>query len=376
MIWFWLVLPVAIPLFNTIANLFTWPSGKKGLKSSLKISVLIPARNEAKNIESCIEAAAQSQHPIDEIIVYNDGSTDGTGAILNRLKEQHPLLKVIEGTPLPRGWVGKPHACHQLANSARGDLLLFIDADTQLTAEGLSRIVNLLRHKGLDGQKTDIVSAMPHQAQHQFIEQLMMPMFHLTCYAWLPLIFTRWFQFPSMLAAVGQVMAIRRNCYANIGGFESVKGDIVDDLAICRLAKKMGHRVLFADGREIATCRMYTSADELWKGFSKNIYQAIGGSPLALLVLIVIHVLCFILPYPALIFGVVENNALLLPAMVGVVLNLLLRVVIGQRHQHTALSIVLHPLAVIGMIFISLNSFRWSHKGTILWRDRVYGGET
>ena len=138
----------------------------------------------------------------------------------------------------------------------------------------------------------------------------------------------------------------------------------------------MGHRVLFADGREIATCRMYTSADELWKGFSKNIYQAIGGSPLALLVLIVIHVLCFILPYPALIFGVVENNALLLPAMVGVVLNLVLRVVIGQRHQHTALSIVLHPLAVIGMIFISLNSFRWSHKGTILLRDRVYGGET
>ncbi|MEC8278400.1 MAG: glycosyltransferase family 2 protein, partial [Myxococcota bacterium] len=174
MIWFWLVLPVAIPLFNTIANLFTWPSGKKGLKSSLKISVLIPARNEAKNIESCIEAAAQSQHPIDEIIVYNDGSTDGTGEILNRLKEQHPLLKVIEGTPLPRGWVGKPHACHQLANSARGDLLLFIDADTQLTAEGLSRIVNLLRHKGLDGQKTDIVSAMPHQVQLQFIEQLMM----------------------------------------------------------------------------------------------------------------------------------------------------------------------------------------------------------
>ena len=376
MIWLWLVLPAVIPFVNTIANLLTWPSGTKGLTSSLKVSVLIPARNEARNIESCVEAAMNSQHPIEEVIVYNDGSTDTTGQILSRLSARHSRLRVIDGSPLPRGWVGKPHACHRLAEAATGDLLLFVDADTQLTTDGLNRIVNLLRNQGLDGQKTDIVSAMPHQVQKHFIERLMMPMLHLTYYAWLPLIFTRWFQFPSMLAANGQVMAIRKNCYSDIGGFEAVKSDIVDDMAICRRAKIMGHRVLFADGRHIASCRMYASGDELWKGFSKNIYQGIGGAPSALVLLIVIHLLCFILPYAALMVAAIEHSDWLTPAAVGVLLNLALRVLIGLRHQHTLLSIALHPLAVLGMICISLNSFRWSQNGTIFWRDRVYGGES
>ena len=179
-----------------------------------------------------------------------------------------------------------------------------------------------------------------------------------------------------MLAANGQVMAIRKNCYSDIGGFESVKNDIVDDMAICRRAKIMGHRVLFADGRHIASCRMYASGDELWKGFSKNIYQGIGGAPSALVLLIVIHLLCFIWPYAALMLAAIEHSDWLTPAAVGVLLNLALRVLIGLRHQHTLLSIALHPLAVLGMIFISLNSFRWSQNGTIFWRDRVYGGES
>ena len=376
MIWLWLIVPVLIPFINTITNLFSWPSGPKGLPSSLKVSVLIPARNEALNIESCIDAVSSNQHPIHEILVYDDSSTDGTGDILQRLQKKYAALRVIEGPPLPPGWVGKPHACHQLAHAASGDLFLFVDADTRLTPDGISRIVNLLRHKGLDGQNTDILSAMPHQEQLTLIEKVMMPMLHLTYYAWLPLIFTRWFQFPSMLAANGQVMAIRRSCYSKIGGFEAVKNNIVDDMAICRRAKQLGHRVLFADGRHIAKCRMYTSGQELWKGFSKNIYQGIGGVPAALLILIVVHLLCFILPYAATAFGLFGHPEYLAPGLLGIFLNFGLRILIGQRHQHTWFAIVLHPVAVFGMICIALNSFRWSQNGTIFWRDRVYGGES
>lgn len=357
--------PVAVALIMAVINLFTWPRGRTSAVSSGAVSVLIPARNEQASIGAVVDAVLAQEHPLLELIVYDDGSTDATPELL-AARQTDPRLRVVRGVPLPDGWVGKPHACHQLAARARGELLLFIDADVVLDPHGVGRVVALL-----EGYRAQVLTAVPAQATGSFVERLVLPLLHLTYVAWLPLLLVHRSHDPRFLAANGQILAVRRTTYDAIGGFAAVRTEVVDDMAFCRAAKRGHHRVLFADGSTLGRCRMYGSAGEVWRGFSKNLYEGLGENPAALLGVIVLYSWAFVLPYVALAAAPLLPW-LLWPAVVAVGLNLALRGLLAARYGHPWISVVLHPVAIVILLAIALNSWRWARRDTIAWAGRVY----
>jgi hypothetical protein len=266
--------------------------------------------------------------------------------------------------------VGKPHACHQLARLARGDLLVFVDADVVLDPDALGRVIALLDRYG-----AEVLTAVPGQVTGSFVERLVLPLLHLTYVAWLPLALIHGTHDPRFLAANGQILAVSRGTFDAIGGFEAVRAEVVDDMAFCRNAKRARRRVLFADGARLGRCRMYGSASEVWKGFSKNLYEGLGESPLLLAVVLVLYFSAFILPYLLLPAALVAP-ALLGPALLGVGLNLALRGLLVLRFRHPIDSALLHPVGVAVLLAIAVNSWRWARSGTIEWAGRVYAARS
>ena len=356
-----------IPLAITSLNLLSWTRGDLRVGRKRTISVLIPARNEAKNIGACLDALAISETAIEEIIVYNDGSTDRTGEILEEYQQRLDNLRVLAGVPLPDGWVGKPHACHRLAEAANSEVLIFMDADVQMTPQGATRLLSLL--------KTDksVATAVPRQETGSLGEKLIIPLLHLTYTSWLPLRLVEWTSDPRMVAANGQLFAMSAAEYDRLGGFAAVRHEIVDDVAFCRHAKRNQSRVVFADGYTIARCRMYRSTRDIWQGFSKNIYEGIGGSPFALLGVISLYSLAFVLPYLLLPWAIVfGTEASQLAAAFAVAANLLTRSLLALRYNHSLVSVVAHPGAVVFLLAIACNSYRWARADKLFWAGRSY----
>lgn len=363
-------LAAAIALFalaNTALNAWTWPRGRPGVRFPGRVSVLVPARDEAAHITACVAAIARSEPPVDEILVYDDGSTDGTGAVLADIAKHEPRLRILTGDGLPEGWVGKPHATHRLALAATGDWLVYVDADVRLERDGIGRLASLAHDLG-----GDVITAVPRQIMGGAVEQALMPLLAVTYVSWLPLFLVHRTLDPRFLAANGQVLAVRRATYEAIGGFRAVRRAVVDDMAFCRLAKERGHTVVFADGTPIARCRMYGSAGEVWRGFSKNLFEGLGERTGALVAAMALYALAFVVPWVALAAGVLTGGALLGAGLVGVGANVAQRAVLAVRHGHPAWSIAVHPLAVLVLLAIAVNSWRWTRRGAVAWRGRTY----
>ncbi len=388
--WLLLAFPL-VPLVITCINLASWrrgtaqpnQNGESPLLTSSplltnppRVSVLIPARNEASNIEAAVRSALASQAPsgaklASEVLVYDDGSTDETALLVGALSKQDPRVRLIQGVPLSPGWIGKPHACQGLFEQAQAEILLFMDADVRLEPNGLARMLSLMSAPA-SGR---VISAVPRQVVGSFMERLVMPLLILTYTAWLPLRLIEIGRSKKTVAANGQLMLMRREDCRTLGGFKAVRNEIVDDVAFCRHAKANGLRVVFGDGTHMASCRMYNSASEVWRGFSKNLYEGLGN-PLVLVSVIALHLACFIAPYGALLYLSLgsTSGALWLPAMLGVAANVLLRLCLAIRFRQPWEGVVLHPIAVLTLCALALNSYVWAARGRIEWAGRSYAG--
>ncbi len=350
MSWLLAWLPL-IPLGVTIANLAAWrPTSRRG--AIPRASALVPARNEEGTIEACVRGLLAE--PFEEVIVLDDGSTDRTSSILAAMSD--PRLRVLRGGRLPSGWVGKPHACHRLAEAAMGDLLVFVDADVQLRPGALALIEG--------ARRGDVVSLLPEQRVGSFGEALILPLLHLTYTGFLFLPWVGSVRDPRVLAANGQVLAVTRSAYDAVGGFAAVRAEIVDDMAFCRAAKVAGFRVDFVDGGPAAVCRMYRSGSDAWAGFSKNLLEGVGSVP-ALAAVVSLYAGCFLLPWVLLPWVPV-------PAMVGIGANLLQRSLLAWRFGHPPYVVLLHPLSILAFLAIAVRSWWWSRTHAIRWRGRVY----
>jgi chlorobactene glucosyltransferase len=372
-IWLYLLIAAApaLALGVTTFNLFVWPRGRAGGDLESSVSVLIPARDEEATIGACVRSVFAADHDVEEVIVYDDGSSDRTPRILETLAERFPRLRVVRGRSLPSGWVGKPHACHHLACSASGDVLVFLDADTRLREGGLSRLLSLLAGR----PEVGLASVVPRQEMPGAVPRLVMPLLHLTYTSWLPLSLIWRSDNPRFLAVNGQTMALRREALDDVGGFEAVCDAIVDDMALARALKEAGHGVVFGDGHHVATCRMYDSGAELWRGFSKNLYEGIGATGPALAAVVVLYLWAFVAPYAAagLAWGL-GAAALWGPALAGIGANLVLRGLLAARFRHPVDSALLHPLGVLVVVAIAANSWRWHRREAIHWAGRTYAG--
>ena len=312
---------LAIVLSVTLCNAATAPMLKKsvGLQSCPRVSVLIPARNEEANVEECIKGLLSQNYDTFKIHVLNDQSTDSTGAIIEEIGEQHPEVQAIHGKPLPTGWSGKNWACHQLSQYADGEILIFTDADNRPEPNAIANTVAYMQKLELG-----LLSAFPEKVTGTLAEKLVVPVVDMFVYAGLPLWLTYFSRFPSLAAASGLWMAFTREAYQLIGGHQAVSNQIVEDVELSRLAKKSGIKILTTAGTRAVSCRMYQSFNEVWNGFSKNLFGLVGYKRIPFFILMLgLFTMC-VLPYITVWFPPLRGLAI-----VAIVMNIVMRMVLA-----------------------------------------------
>lgn len=354
---------LAVILAVALFNAFTAPMLKTRLPlpSQPPVSVLVPARNEERNIADCLQGLIVQDYRDVEIIVLNDNSTDRTAEIVQQFAALDPRVKLLEGQPLPEGWTGKNWACHQLSQAANGDIFIFTDADNRHAPVALANTVAWMQklHLGL-------FSALPQQITVTLAEKLVIPVVDLFVYAFLPLLLTYYARPPSLAAANGQWIVFTRAAYGHIGGHRQVRDKIVEDVELSRLAKRKGIKILTSPGTGVVFGRMYNSLQETWEGFSKNLFGLMGYKTIPFFVIILLLLAICVLPY-----CLVWLSPLWKLAASAIVLNLLLRLILVCKYKHPIFtSVVLHPLSILVTITIALNSFRWYRRGKAFWKGR------
>jgi chlorobactene glucosyltransferase len=326
------------------------------------VSAIVPARNEEATIVNAVESLA-AQPEISQIIVVNDQSTDGTAAKLKELSSQFPQLRVLETKELPGGWVGKNHAVWLGAAQAKGDWLLFTDAD------GV-HLPGSTAHALADAAKSEagLVSYSPEQETRTWWEKSL-----------IPFVYTRLahqYSYDEVnhpdspaAAASGQYLLIRRDVYQRIGGHAAVAGEVLEDVALARLVKRAGVRLHFASGAGIMRVRMYRTFGAMWQGWTKNLYPLMGGTPRAVgreIFRVVPWIPLLVLPLVVvhLIFGAL-GLALLAGRHAAYAADL-------RRNRFPGALAIYYLLAVALYTATLLNSESRYAKGNVQWKGREY----
>jgi hypothetical protein len=330
------------------------------------VSVLLPVRDEAQRVGPCVRALLASRDVHYELLILDDGSTDSTAEVVRRTAGSDLRVRVLQGTPLPPGWLGKPHACQQLADDAAGDVLVFVDADVVLRPDGLSRSLALLDDAGLD-----LVSPYPRQLVATAAERLVQPLLQWSWLTFLPLRLAERSASPALCAANGQLLACRAEAYRAAGGHTGVRAEVVEDVALARRFKAQGYRATVADGTDIATCRMYWGWPELRDGYTKSLWAAFGSTPGAVGATALLAWL-YLLPPAAAVTGVVRRrSALTRMGVAGYVAGVAGRMVTAARTGGRLTDAPAHPASVAAMAWLTARSLRHHRAGTTTWKGRV-----
>ena len=336
-----------------------------------KVSVLIPARNEEENIGPCIASLVEQEYPNYEILILDDNSNDATAAIVQKWQRDDGLVRYLKGGELPSGWVGKNYACHQLSRAAQGDLLLFVDADTRLSREGIARCVAALEHF-----QADLLTVLPNEIMKNFWEKTLLPLLHFNLLCFLPIPFVSGLRDHRFAMANGQFMLFRRKAYDAVGGHQAVKDVLVEDVWLSRRIKRNGLRLRILDGSSEVSCRMYSSFRGIWEGFSKNLFAGFRFSLVAIFGVILFNFATSVFPFmsmAAICLGWMPGNLLsVVTAQIAVVLGI--RILLAARFKMSYIATLLHPLAVSIVIGMVVNSARWILvAGGAQWKGRAYG---
>jgi chlorobactene glucosyltransferase len=344
------------------------------------VSILVPARNEALNIEACVRSLLAQEYPNWELLALDDHSEDETGAIIRVLgvSETGERARLLSGAALPAGWTGKNWACYQLAQQARGRFLFFTDADTTHAPGTVRAAVDYALRT-----RADLVSAWPRQVTETWSEKLIIPMIVLggmTLYPhWLVILLQR-FPMLSVLipqkirgalgAANGQFMFFTREGYDRIGGHAALRDHMVEDVMLGRAVaarSREGMRLCNCESLAFSTCRMYRSFNEVWEGFTKNLRSAFED-PVGFLIIGTMQFCCFLLPCLLLFLPVAGKGWI----VAQVALIYLIRLILTVRFRTSWLGMVLHPIGFALALAIGGNSWRKSARGGVTWKGRTY----
>ena len=242
-----------------------------------RVAILLPVRNEAARVQPCLSSVLTQTRVRDlRIVVLDDGSTDATRDLVQRIAGDDPRVSLRRGADLPAGWWGKPWACQQLADAVTGvdspTVLVFVDADVQLAPTAVASAVTMLRWAGLD-----LVSPYPRQVAVSAVERLVQPLLQWSFLTMLPLRVAERSPRPSLAAANGQFLVVDAAAYRRAGGHAAVRADMLEDVALLRAVKRSGGRGGVVDGTRLASCRMYDGAAVLRAGYAKSLWSAFGG---------------------------------------------------------------------------------------------------
>ncbi len=377
-----------------------------------RITVLLPARDEAARIGPCLDGLLAQDHPAMRVLILDDGSTDGTERAVAAHVGHDPRFRVLDGgdDPLPEGWLGKPWACQRLAEAALAgeppgpapqgagpqgaapqgaglpettqphpspptestaagpdgpapDLLVFLDADVVLAPGALTRIAALMADSGLD-----LASPYPRQLALTPAERLVQPLLQWSWLTTLPLPLAERSPRPSLTAANGQVLAITPAMHSRIGGHGAVRAEVLEDIGLARAVKAAGGRATVTDGTDLATCRMYTSAGELVDGYTKSLWAAFGspgGSAGATGLL----TFAYVLPAAAAVAAPTGRTRAIGAA--GYAAGVAGRVLVARRTGGRPLDGLAHPASILALDALTGLSWRRHRRGELAWKGRA-----
>jgi chlorobactene glucosyltransferase len=351
-----------LALVHTILNLRLVERLNAGAipASTPLVSIVVPARNEAHIIDASVRAFLAQQYPNIEVVVVNDRSTDATGELLRRIDD--PRLTVVDGVDTPEGWLGKPWALQQGAMHAKGELLLFVDADVIYAPAAVRAAVADLESSG-----AAMVAVLPHFEMVTFAEHVGMPMLPFFAFTMIPIWFSNRSRSVRLGLGAGSGNLIRRDGFDSIGGFEALKDAVIDDVALAHLARRHGLRTRAVLADELLTVRMYHSAGAIVDGFTKNAFFAMGRSYVKGSLLVVLTFIVHLLPYPLALTG---DWA----AIASIAILTAIRVMIFRSARYPLWNaLLLHPLMAVMWIYIFLRAM-WitGVRRELRWRGRTY----
>ena len=350
-------------------------TGANAADSPLLVSIIVPARNEARNIERCMRSILTTTWPRMELFVVDDHSTDGTGEIARGIAAGDARVTIIDAPPLPDGWFGKQWACHTAMQRAKGSILLFTDADTAHGPELLARGIRAMRER-----RADMLSVMGIQELGTFWERLVMPQLFV-------FLITRFgnsetmsrSRNPMSKIANGQFFLVTRAAYTKAGGHEAVRSHVAEDLRIAQKVCRTGASVQFVEGLDYLSTRMYAGLRELIRGWGKNVYAAgrdtvrLGPVGQALLrVVFPLPPLWYMAPtlLGALALAGVLPIAVLWWAATCYAVSTLFWIAIGTQARIAFWYAFLHPLGGL-MMFVLFVRAAW-RGSRVEWKGREY----
>jgi len=345
-----------ISLINLLTSNYL-PEGEPDKKPLL--SILIPARNEEKSLPLLLEDLKQVTFPKIEIIVCDDNSTDNTPGFLKSSSKEMPGLRYFGGQELPAGWLGKNFACHQLAQQAKGDFFLFLDADVRVSEVMPAKAIQYMQRHNID-----LVSVFPTQLMQSPGELITVPVMNWILLSLLPLPLVRLSRFSSISAANGQFMLFNADSYRKNNWHQTVKNEATEDIVISRLIKKQGGKVSTLTGGSDVFCRMYETSGEAISGFSRNVHQYFGGSRLVMIFFTITVLFGWIPVWQY--FGWVGIKWYLLMVIAN-------RVFVAMGSSQKSLTVWLHPMQMINFAIITVLNIIQKIKGNIEWKGRKIG---
>jgi hypothetical protein len=323
------------------------------------VAVVLPVRDEAGQVGACLSAVLDQRGAVGlRVVVVDDGSTDGTAAEVRAVADARVTL--LSSTPPAPGWLGKPNACAQGAAAAGdADVLVFLDADVRLMPDAVAKAVAVLDDAGLD-----LVSPWPRQLTGSAAERLVQPLQQWLWGTLLPLRLAERSPRPSLAAANGQFLVVRRAAYERAGGHAAVRGEVIEDVALLRAVKASGGRGVVVDGSTLAACRMYDGWAGVRDGYAKSLWSALGGRPAAAVAAAVGLSAVWLLPPLAALAG---SRAGLTGYLAGVAGRAVVAARTGGRVWPDALA---HPVSIALLDVLVARSVAGHRRGALRWRGR------
>ena len=334
------------------------------------ISILIPARNEEEDIVPCLESLRKQDYPAYEVLVLDDNSTDRTAERVAEVAAKDPRVKLIRGKPLPRGWAGKPYACHQLAAQAKGSWLLFTDADTIHAPTMLSSAMAYAHE-----HKLSLISGLPLQKTVSFSQRVAVPAMYFLILCGMPLWWVQGARRPRPGLVIGQFIFVSAADYHEVGGHEAVRSKILEDIWLGFTMARHGKRMGVVDLSGMVSGEF----GDLWEGFGKFAYSIASlGTWLFLLIFLGVVGL-FVAPFIMMATHLSPwwSYDWFAIIVAQVVLILIMRVLVDRRFSYKRLYFVSLPAGILFLLASGVWAWKRRHTGGgVSWKDRTYKPDT
>jgi len=365
----WLVFVLAaIPALLFLWNLTLYKPPVLRVVSEA-VSILIPARDEERSIQASLLAALASRDVEFEVIVLDDHSQDRTAEIVRSVAIHDRRVRLFSAPPLPSGWCGKQFACSVLAGLAANPILCFIDADVQLAPEGVARLLADMRLR-----KAHLISGFPRQITHTALEQLLLPLMHFLLLGFLPIVGARRSLNPSFGAGCGQIFVADREAYRRCGGHSAIRGSRHDGITLPKAFRRAGLMTDLCDATEVASCRMYHNAHEVFFGLLKNADEGLA-SPARIIPFSLVLFVGQVLPLALLACApaLTHPRNFEFIAALAVLASYLPRLVAVWRFRQPLFASFFHPLAITVLLGIQWYALlRSVCRMPATWKGRSY----